>query len=83
MSQKTALTLFHCVVGAAITLGGMRWAGSVASEQPAGGLLVLVGAAVMPSLIATRVAWAAGFAAGRRAVAGGRTGAGPAPDPLA
>lgn len=83
MSQKTALPLFHCVVEAVITLGGMRWAGSLASEQPAGALLVLVGAAVMPSLIATRVAWTTGFAAGRRAAESGRTEPGAAPDPLA
>jgi hypothetical protein len=68
VSQKTALTILQGVIGAAITLGGMRWAGSIASEQPLGALVLLVGSAVVPSLIATRVAWASGFQAGRKVV---------------
>jgi hypothetical protein len=67
VSQKTALTLLHGVIGAAITLGGIRWAGSIAPEQPLGALVLMVGSAVLPSLIATRVAWASGFEAGRKA----------------
>ncbi|MDB5309894.1 MAG: hypothetical protein JWO38_4096 [Gemmataceae bacterium] len=70
MSQKTALTILHGVVAAVLTLGGMRWAGSIASEQPLGALTILVVSAVAPSLIATRVAWASGYEAGRKASRG-------------
>ncbi len=67
VSQKTALTILHSVMAAVITLGGMSCAGSIASEQPLGALLLMVASAVAPSLIATRVTWASAFAAGRSA----------------
>ncbi|QEG29620.1 hypothetical protein GobsT_44180 [Gemmata obscuriglobus] len=79
VSQKAALTILHVVMGALITLGGMQVAGSIASEQPLGALMVLAVSAVMPPLIATRVAWASGFAAGRvvRNTRGAEPGAAP------
>jgi len=61
------MTIMHSIIAAVITLGGMKWAGSIAYQQPTGALVLLVGSAVAPSLIATRVAWACGFEAGCKA----------------
>jgi hypothetical protein len=65
MAQKHLLTILHCVIAAVVTPMGMVGAGTIAERQPAAGLVVWIGTIVFPVLIATRVAWASGYAAGR------------------
>src|SRR5262249_7571292 len=66
MAQKHVLTLFHCLMAAVVTPAGLAWAGQVADRQPVAALLAGLGAVILPVLIATRVAWASGYDAGRR-----------------
>jgi hypothetical protein len=65
LAQKHLLTILHCAVAAVVTSAGMVWAGTVAERQPFAGLCLSLIAVVLPVLIATRVAWASGYAAGR------------------
>ena len=67
LSQKLLLTILHCcMVAAIVTPVGIAWAGTVAERQPMAGLILSFGAVVLPVLIATRVAWASGYEAGRK-----------------
>jgi hypothetical protein len=76
MVTKHLLTAFHCLVAAIVTPLGLHYAAGVADRQPTAAVLAALGAVVFPVLIATRVAWAAGYAAGRRE---GGVGARPEP----
>jgi uncharacterized membrane protein len=66
MSAKTRLTLFHSVIGPAMTLGGLALASRVSDREPVLALGLVLGALVLPVLVVSRVAWASGYAAGRR-----------------
>ena len=67
-STKHLLTAFHCLMAAVLTPFGLMWANVVSSRTAAGGFAVALAAVIVPVLIATRVAWASGYAAGRRDV---------------
>ena len=64
MSQELLLTAFHCVVAAIVAPAGLAAARTIAEEQPVAALAVSFLAVVFPVLIATRVAWTSGYAAG-------------------
>ena len=66
MSGKTSLTLFHCLMGPALIAGGLWLATRAGERDPLAGLLVTLAALVLPVVIVTRVAWAAGYVAGWR-----------------
>jgi hypothetical protein len=66
LAQKHLLTILHCVIALVVTIPGMVWSRIMAESQPLGSLFVLVGVVVLPVFIATRVAWASGYAAGVR-----------------
>jgi hypothetical protein len=66
MSGKAALTLFHCLIGPAMTVGGLWLAREIGEREPLAGLTLALAALVLPFLIVSRVAWATGYAEGRR-----------------
>ena len=66
MSGKVGLTLFHCLIGPALVVGGLWLATQVGHSAPLAGLALALAALVFPFLIVSRVAWAAGYAAGER-----------------
>jgi hypothetical protein len=66
MAQKHALTILHCVLAAVLTPVGLAAAGRVGERDPLLGLLGMLGAVILPVLVATRVAWASGYEAGRQ-----------------
>jgi hypothetical protein len=65
MTQKHLLTAFHCLVAAVLTPVGLALANSIADQRPNAALVLFWASIVLPVLIATRVAWATGYAAGR------------------
>jgi hypothetical protein len=68
MSQKHVLTILHCVLALVLIPAGLWWARSVYEQDPLAGLVLSVGAVVLPVLVVTRVAWASGYEAGVRSV---------------
>jgi hypothetical protein len=66
MGGKTALTLLHCLLGPAIVVGGLWFAGRVGDTAPLAGLALAVAALILPFAIVSRVSWATGCEAGRR-----------------
>lgn len=70
MSPKHRLTIFHCIMAVVVTSVGLALAGSVAEQHPLPSRLISLLAVVLPVLVATRVAWASGYAAGGRASGG-------------
>ena len=62
--QKHQYTILHCITGLVITLGGINWSSRVAEDRPLAAFVLLIISVVAPVFIATRVAWAAGFASG-------------------
>jgi hypothetical protein len=68
MSRKNGLTILHCVIGPLITIGCMGLSASIAREQPLLALILMFGSVVAPFFITTRVAWAAGYAAGQNSI---------------
>ena len=65
-ATKHLLTAFHCLLGAVFTMLGFSYAADMADASPVRAWLLRLTAAVAPALIATRVAWRAGYEAGRR-----------------
>jgi uncharacterized membrane protein len=66
MSGKLALTVFHCVLGPVLILGGLALAVRLGKDDLVTGFALIAVAVVFPVLVMTRVAWAAGYAAGQR-----------------
>jgi len=66
MGGKTSVTLFNCLLGSALILGGSALANRIGDRDPLLALGVLAAALIFPLLIVSRVAWAAGYEAGRR-----------------
>ena len=66
MAGKHWLTLIHCVLAAILVPRGMTWAARVALDQPVAGFVAMLAVPALMALIATRVAWAAGYVAGRQ-----------------
>jgi hypothetical protein len=66
MGSRLGLTLFHCLIGPALILGGLWLATRVGDREPMAGLLLVAAALVLPVVVITRVSWAAGYAAGQR-----------------
>jgi hypothetical protein len=66
MSGKPALTLFQSLIGPFLILGGLHFAVRAGGQEPVAGFALVVAVVVVPVFIMTRVAWAAGYAAGRR-----------------
>jgi hypothetical protein len=65
-ATKHALTLFHCLLAAVITPLGLALAADQTIAHPIGSRFMAFGAVILPVFIATRVAWRAGYEAGRR-----------------
>lgn len=65
MSGKFALTLLHCLIGPVLILGGLALAVRLGRDDPVSGFALVAIAVVFPVFVMTRVAWAAGYAAGR------------------
>jgi hypothetical protein len=65
MATKNWLTVFHCFVAVGVYLVGLTWASSIKEIYPVGAFPVFLGSLLMPIIIATRVSWASGYAAGR------------------
>jgi hypothetical protein len=66
MGGKLALTLFHCVIGPVLILGGLYLAVRVGDRDPLVGFAAVAVAVVFPVFLITRISWAAGYAAGQR-----------------
>jgi hypothetical protein len=66
MSGKAALTLFHCVIGPVMVVGGLWLARAVGEREPVAGLALALAALVLPFFTISRVAWATGHAEGQR-----------------
>ena len=66
MGGKLALTLLHCVLGPVLILAGLALAVRLGGDDPVSGFALVAIAVVFPVFVMTRVAWAAGYAAGRR-----------------
>jgi hypothetical protein len=64
--KKYLLTMFHCVLAAALAILGFGWVTAAEHGQPIQARLVALGAMVLFALITTRVSWRAGYEAGRR-----------------
>jgi hypothetical protein len=67
MSAKWALTLFNCLIGPPIILGGLALAVRIGDRDPVAGFTLVAITLVLPILVISRITWAAGHAAGRRA----------------
>lgn len=70
MAQKHLLTVFHCVIALVVTAIGTAWASTAMERQPVAALITAFASIVLPVAIATRVAWASGYAAGIKAAPG-------------
>jgi hypothetical protein len=66
MGGKVALTLLHCLIGPVLILGGLALAVRLGRDDPISGFALVAIAVVFPVFVMTRVAWAAGYAAGQR-----------------
>jgi hypothetical protein len=64
--RKSLLTLFHCVLAAALTFLGFGWVTAGEQGHPIQARLAALGAMLLFALITTRVSWRAGYEAGRR-----------------
>ena len=66
MGGKFALTLFNCLIGPPLILGGLALAVRIGGGNPVAGLTLVAVVLVLPVLVISRITWAAGYAAGRR-----------------
>jgi len=66
MSGKTGVTLSNCLLGSVLILGGSVLSNRVGDRDPLLALGLLAAALILPLLIVSRVAWAAGYKAGQR-----------------
>ena len=67
MGGKLALTVVNCLIGPALILVGLALAIRVGDRDSVAGLTLVALALVLPVLVISRITWAAGYAAGRRA----------------
>jgi hypothetical protein len=73
--KKHLLTMFHCVLAAALTILGFGWVMAGEHGHPIQARLTALGAMVLFALITTRVSWRAGYEAGRHSQIPGGSGA--------
>jgi hypothetical protein len=65
MGTKNWLTVFHCVMAMVVYSVGLGLAANIDQKSPLWIVLICLGAFLLPIIVATRVSWAAGYAAGR------------------
>jgi hypothetical protein len=64
MATKHILTVFHCIMALVVTWMGFVLARLIVDQEPIMAAVARIAAIILPVAIATRVAWAAGYAAG-------------------